>query len=81
MHASHVYVARRKCGCVVTLIADSGDKFTAKEVARCILNGLAIQREPIEKVWNKEILLQIKCEHETSASEKGKAKATKETEP
>lgn len=81
MNASHVYVARRKCGCVVTLIADSGGEFTAKEVAKCIRSGLAIQREPIEKVWNKEMLLQIKCEHETATSENGEAKMTKETEP
>jgi hypothetical protein len=43
-YPTHSYVARQKCGCVVTVIGDMGDKWTADEVRNCIIKGMTIDR-------------------------------------
>ena len=42
---THVFVARKDCGCVVGLVTDTRDKRTGKHVAEFIAAGLAVTRE------------------------------------
>lgn len=60
---THAYVARRKCGCVVTLIADCGDHDTATDVAQQIRDGFTIERVAIERVRSGEIGIDVECLH------------------
>lgn len=41
---SHVYVARKECGCCVGLVTDLADKDTGAHVADFIGSGLAVER-------------------------------------
>ena len=42
---THVYVARKDCGCVIGLVTDMRDKRTGKHVAEFIADGLVVTRE------------------------------------
>lgn len=42
---THVYVARKDCGCVVGLVSDLRDKSTGDHVSEFIADGLAVTRE------------------------------------
>ena len=44
MHPTHVYVARKACGCCIGLATDLGDKWTAEAVAEFISSGLTVDR-------------------------------------
>lgn len=40
----HSYIGRRKCGCVIAITVDFGDKDTSVQVARFIADGLTVER-------------------------------------
>jgi hypothetical protein len=44
MAATHVYVGRKPCGCIVAVVVDTQDKQTGKDVGKFIANGLAVER-------------------------------------
>lgn len=46
--ASHVYVARKSCGCVAGLVSDYADRTTGKAVCEFIASGLTVTRETFE---------------------------------
>jgi hypothetical protein len=41
---THVYVARKDCGCVIGLVADLRDKSTGEHVSEFIGDGLIVER-------------------------------------
>lgn len=54
--ATHLYIGRvQPCGCVVALVNDTGDKFTAKAVSEFIADGLAVERISFER-YREEIV-------------------------
>jgi hypothetical protein len=44
------FTARKKCGCLVGVCADMGDRETGAEVAKWIARGLAVERLPRARV-------------------------------
>ena len=58
--ATHAYVGILPCGCCVAAVVDTGDKFTAKEVAGFIRRGDTVERQTIE--WVRQNL--HRCTHE-----------------
>lgn len=46
--ASHAYIGRNPCGCVMMICSDLGDKFTGKMVGDAIKNGQTIERVTFE---------------------------------
>ncbi len=44
LDATHVYIARKQCGCVVGAATDCGDKTTADFVRDFIKSGYTIER-------------------------------------
>jgi hypothetical protein len=68
-HPTHVYVARKLCGCVVGLVTDLGDKQTGKHVAEFIGSGLAVNRHDWA-TYREKIALELTfmaCPHGQSA--------------
>lgn len=49
--ATHLYIGRKACGCVVAVVNDEPDepKWTAKEVANLIKSGLTVERISFEQ--------------------------------
>lgn len=41
---THVYVARKECGCCIGLVTDLADKSTGEAVAEFISSGLTVDR-------------------------------------
>lgn len=58
--ATHSYIGRKSCGCVVAARVDTGDKDTANDVADFIKSGLSIERVTHEVACN---LLTFDCPH------------------
>ena len=60
------YIARCKCGGVVMATVDNPDhqKENAKEIARCVRDGLTIERVSVEYVRSKECVLGCVCPKE-----------------
>lgn len=52
MSESMAYIARRPCGCFCAALVDNSDhaKDTAKEVAKLIRDGYAVERVTVEAV-------------------------------
>lgn len=46
---THDYIAKKKCGCVIAICYDLGDKDTARDVANWIKNGLTVDRVPMSE--------------------------------
>lgn len=65
INPTHVYVARRKCGCVTGLVSDLGDKATGKSVCEMIGGGLTIDRVSFDD-YKAKIIAEptfMKCPH------------------
>ena len=63
--SEHAYVAFHDCGGWVYVSVDSPDtvKDTAREVARCIREGLTVERRPVEEV-RKRLIQVCRCKKE-----------------
>ena len=59
------YIGREKCGCVTVAIVDNPEhkKATAKEVAKCIREGMTVELMPVEAV--RELPFGCKCKDKT----------------
>ncbi len=57
------YIGRKTCGCVVFAMVDDPEhkKETAKEIAKCIRQGLTIERMTVKEVRELEM---FGCKHE-----------------
>lgn len=65
--ATHVYIGRIKCGCVVAVVIDTMDKETGNDVAEFIASGYAIERMTFED-W-KRVKLGCKCSAAAAAGQ------------
>ena len=59
--ATHVYIARRSCGCASGFAVDGGGKETARDVASFIKSGRTVDRVPLTDA--RAIRFRTKCEH------------------
>lgn len=62
---THVYIARRPCGCAAGFEVDYADKSTAKGVADFITSGMTIERVTLEDA--RAVKYVRKCEHDMLA--------------
>jgi hypothetical protein len=46
--ATHVYIGRLECGCVVSVVVDYGNKMTGDHVAESIAEGEMVERVEME---------------------------------
>jgi hypothetical protein len=67
--ATHCYVGTAKCGCDVMVVADYGDKSTAKDVADAISEGYTIRRIPIDEFRASSIPFGCHCDQAETKSE------------
>lgn len=60
---THVYVARKKCGCMVAAVSDmpTFERETAKDVADFIRDGLAIERMTMAEYKGASGAMGCKC--------------------
>lgn len=55
--ATHIYIGRAKCGCVVAARSDYGDRSTANDVAQFIRDGYTIERVELASLRNGTVEL------------------------
>lgn len=66
--ATHVYIARKTCGCVTAVVTDCGDKHTAADVKDFIMTGRTVERMAID-VFKADVRLGCKCPPPTPIGE------------
>ena len=67
---THVYLARRPCGCVIGVTVDMADKATGGHVAEFIASGHAVERVDFEQyraaVVHEAGFLKSVCPHQAA---------------
>lgn len=67
---THVYLARRPCGCVIGVTVDLADKSTGRYVAKFIASGHAVERVDFEQyravVVHEAGFLKSVCPHQVA---------------
>jgi hypothetical protein len=63
-NATHAYIGRKACGCVVAVSVDTMDKETGKSVAEFITDGLTIERVQMRTPEYSEIVSNLGCKCE-----------------
>lgn len=67
---THVYLARRPCGCVIGVTVDMADKATGRHVAEFIASGYAVERVDFERyraaVVHEAGFLKSVCPHQAA---------------